>query len=401
MIFKGHIELNDQIEYIKRITNRKIDFYRSNNIPFEGINQIEFIIREVLERVYDIHSDYPSVDVKEEGDLSISRNKIDLKPRSYSQKWTYGYRITMNTDTAVFLGRNIGEIFEDTDFLQKRNQMKGYEPKLHIYQKPIYVFSTFERYQVCKKEIISFILNISLWYISLHEYAHIINGHCDIIEEHNAKIISLNIEQIRALEIHADLMAAELLFDVLKSWEKYVGVSQIVPRVNGKNPGLSFFEEIVFATISVYICMRSFWTDKMWDEWSIGVHEMKGESHPLTELRMAIVSDFLLNKLLDIAKSKEERDSLINQYFSMITQFEAFLFENTANKPKCDDVIFYNPTQLIRTKEGKEYFKKIFDTIIGMNDWLESYMLIPNTIVGQWKDYEVIPYVSSPIDGII
>lgn len=398
MIFKGDKELTDLIDFRKRALERKREFYRANNLPFSGINQVESIIREVMERVYEIHPDYPCVEVREDGNLGKSRNKVDLHPYARSQKWENGYRIIFHSDMTIYLGRRIGEIFADAEFLRKRNNMKGYEPKLKIYDKPIYNFAAYERYQVCKTELIDFLVEISIWYISLHEYAHIINGHCDLKNDYEADGISLDIEQWRALEIHADLMAAELLFDVLKSWKKYVGVLQIVPQPNGKNPGLSFFEEIVFATVGVYICMRSFVEEEKWDEWSVRMHEMNQKKHPLAELRMAIVSNFFLNKLLDLAESEVEKSSIMNQYFLMITQFEEFYFENIPDRAEDENPVFYNPTQLIRTEDGKKYFKTIFDTLMSINDLLGKYMVVPTAIEGIWRDYEIIPDVSSPLD---
>ena len=397
MIFSGHKELADKIDYRDRALKRKQKFCLDHELQFSGVDQIEFIIREVMERVYIIHPDYPCVDVAEKGDLSVSRNKVELSPSAYSQKTDHGYRITLTDDMPVALGRYIGEIFEDAEFLEKHNQMKGYLPKLKIYEKPIYDFNAYSKYRVCKKELRSFLLEISIWYISLHEYAHIINGHCDLDADCRVRKVSLDIEQKRALEVHADLMAAELLFEVIKSWEKYIGVLQIVPQRNGKNPGLSFLEEIVFATVGVYICFRSFLDDEKWDEWSVRIHEMRRISHPLTEVRMAIVSNFFLNKLLDLAQNAEEYESIKNQFFCMITQYEEFCYENLSDGSK-KDAVFYNPTLLIRTEDGKKYYKELFDATIKLNELLGKYMLVPNILEGKWVDYDIIPYVVSPLN---
>ena len=138
MIFKGHIELFDTVNFREQALKRKMDFYNKNHLNFYGINQIEYDIREVFERVYQIHPCYPYVEFVEEGDLSVSRNKVDLKPRACSEKWEYGYKITFNTDLVINLGRHIGEIFEDIEFIKSRNRMKGYNPKLKVYEKMKY-----------------------------------------------------------------------------------------------------------------------------------------------------------------------------------------------------------------------------------------------------------------------
>lgn len=393
MIFKGHIELFDTVNFRERALKRKIAFYEKNQLNFRGINQIEYNIREVFERVYQIHPDYPYVEFVEEGDLSVSRNKVDLKPNACSEKWEYGYRITFNTDLAVCLGRHIGEIFEDVDFIKSRNQMKGYKPKLTIYEKTIYSYPAFERYNICKSKIQSYVRNIAMWFIALHEYAHIINGHCDFKEDNKERYENLDLEQKRGFEVHADLMAAELLFEVILSFQKYIGVLQIIPQTNGKNPGLTFFEEMVFATVAVYICLRSFLEKKKWDEWTIKIHEMKGITHPLTEIRMTIISNYLLNKLIDFAANEFEREVLIRDYYYMITQFEKFYYENTSEqKDEYDAPFFYNPSELIKTEEGKKYYKELFDSTLKLNELLKDYMIVQSVISGEWKDYRTIYY---------
>lgn len=388
MIFKGHIELFDTVNLREQALKRKMDFYEKNHLNFRGINQIEFDIREVFERVYQIHSDYPYVEFVEEGDLSVSRNKVDLEPRACSEKWEYGYKITFNTDLAVSLGRHIGEIFEDVEFIKSRNRMKGYNPKLTVYEKPIYSYPVFERYSICKNEIQKYVRNIAMWFIALHEYAHIINGHCDFKEDDKERYKNLELEQKRGFEVHADLMAAELLFEIVLSFQKYIGVLQIVPQKNGKNPGLTFFEEMVFATVAVYICLRSFLEKQKWDEWTIGIHNMREISHPLTEIRMTILSNFFLNKLSDFAKNELEREVLIRDYLYMINQFESFYYENTSEqKDEYDAPAFYNPTELIKTEEGKRYYKELFDSTLKLNELLKGYMIVPSMITGEWKDY--------------
>lgn len=103
---------------------------------------------------------------------------------------------------------------------------------------------------------------------------------------------------------------------------------------------------------------------------------------------MTIVSNFLLNKLSDFADNELEREVSIRDYLFMITQFEEFYYENTSEqKDEYDAPVFYNPTELIKTEEGKKYYRELFDSTLKLNELLKDYMIVPSVISGEWNDY--------------
>ena len=82
MIFKGMPELLDISKYREKALHRKMHYCEENGRVFKGVGQIEFEIGEVLERVYEMHPEYPYVMVKEEGDGSAERQSAELLTES-------------------------------------------------------------------------------------------------------------------------------------------------------------------------------------------------------------------------------------------------------------------------------------------------------------------------------
>ena len=73
----------------------------------------------------------------------------------------------------------------------------------------------------------------------------------------------------------------------------------------------------------------------------------------------------------------------------MVTQFEDFLFQNE-ELPE-DKKLFFSPTELLRTRAGKEYYKRIFDALLELNDILDKYSKTLNKVEGEWVDYTTLP----------
>ena len=192
-----------------------------------------------------------------------------------------------------------------------------------------------------------------------------------------------------SLEIHADMVAAEFLAEIIASWQKYVGIKRIEVHPNGQNPGITYCDEISFAALAAYLSLRCFLTDKKWDEWTIGLHYGDRTTHPLLQLRLSIVFNCLLRSLSEIAENETERRVFIQHFVNMVTQFEDFLFQNE-ELPE-DKKLFFSPTELLRTRAGKEYYKRIFDALLELNDILDKYSKTLNKVEGEWVDYTTLP----------
>ena len=97
----------------------------------------------------------------------------------------------------------------------------------------------------------------------------------------------------------------------------------------------------------------------------------------------------LLDGLLEIAQTEEEREIFSKNFIDMVTQFEDFLFQNENAEDR--EKLFYTPTELMRTEKGKEYFQGEFDALMELNDILEKYTETLLKIEGEWIDYQTLP----------
>lgn len=227
------------------------------------------------------------------------------------------------------------------------------------------------------------------WFIGLHELGHIVNGHLWLMEEVKAKKKSIDLNTRRALEIHADITSVTLMLQIMNNWKKYVGIRQPVSQLNGKNPGITYCDEITFGALAAYIALRMFLTHEQWDEYTVGCHEMEKETHPLTELRMAIVYNVFLQGIIDLGVSEEVEIIFANSFYQSVQQFEDFMFENQSKAD--EERLYYKPTELLRTERGKQYYQTIFDSVLKLNDLLEGYSTTQQMLTGQWTDYETLP----------
>lgn len=391
MIFKGMPELSDINDYRNKAMNRKMRYCEENGIAFKGVGQLEFEIIEALERIYERHGDLPYVMVKEEGDASILRQQAKLNTRIRSDIINDCYCIICPWGLPIALGRFTGSVFHNPLGSETLKMMREKGIKFPEYKKSIFEFPAFQRFSVCKADLSNFIRTMTIWFASLHEFGHIANGHNDLKGAINCGDANITPEQRKALEIHADMTAVQMLLEIISSWQKYVGVVRKEVHLNGTNPGITYCDEISFAALAAYISLRCFLPEeeKKWDEWTIGLHYMDRATHPLVHLRMAIVFNCCLQGLAEIAENETERIIFSQSFVNMVIQFEEFLFQNEGAEER--DRFFFSPTELIRTEEGKEYFKGVFDALLELNEILENYTGTLFRIEGEWIEYETFP----------
>ena len=390
MIFRGMPELTDINDYRNNAMQRKRRYCEENEIRFTGVNQLEFEIREALERVYEMHPSFPYVNVEESGDASAARRQAKLDTRVYSNKGEKCYNIICPWGLPVAIGRYIGSVFYGPLNVEMLKHMKEDGIDFPIYKKSIYEYPAFKRFSACKKDLTDFIRTIAIWFISLHEFGHIINGHNVLIEAVRYGDANITQEQKKALEIHADITSAELLVEILSSWEKYIGVVRQEVHLNGTNPGITYCDELSFAALAAYLSLRCFLPekDKKWDEWTIGLHYSKGATHPLIQLRMAIVFNCFMSGLYKIAEDEIEKRVFLQSFVNMITQFEEFMFQNEGAVER--DRLFFTPTELVHTEKGKKYYKGVFDALLELNEILPNYTETLCRIDGEWIDYQTL-----------
>ena len=168
-----------------------------------------------------------------------------------------------------------------------------------------------------------------------------------------------------------------------------MGIRQPVPQLNGKNPGITYCDELAFSALAAYIALRIFLIHERWDEYTINIHEMNCESHPLIELRMAVVYNVFLQGIIDLAENEEEKLAFVTNFYNMIEQFEEFMYANQSETGESN--LYYKPTDLLRTEEGKDYYHTIFDSTLKLNELLKGYSITQQTIIGRWVDYNTLP----------
>lgn len=390
MIFPGYLELKDINQYRKNAFQRKITYYNNNKMKCTGVQSLEFEILEAIERIRSINCNIPYVEVIEMGKCDLARNTTNLNPRVYCERWNNdAYAINYNWEMPVKIGRYVGKVFgknpENWQIKLKEKEGIQYVPFTHS----IYEFEEFKRYNVCKSNLSKFIRKMAGWFIGLHELGHIVNGHLQLMEDVKKNKIKLNLNERRALELHADISAATFMLQIMESWQSYVGIRQPVPQLNGKNPGITYCDELAFSALAAYIALRIFLIHERWDEYTINIHEMNCESHPLIELRMAVVYNVFLQGIIDLAENEEEKLAFVTNFYNMIEQFEKFMYANQSETG--ENNLYYKPTDLLRTEEGKDYYHTIFDSTLKLNELLKGYSITQQTIIGRWVDYNTLP----------
>lgn len=390
MIFPGYLELTDINKYRSSAMQRKISHYEEQGQKFSGVSSLEFEILEAIERTRVYNPEFPYVEVVEKGDVEGARRSADLSPRvfcGFMKNRDFG--IFYDWQMPVKIGRYVrlifGEPLEDWQIKLREKDGIKYTPFIHS----IYDFPAFRRFNVCRTDLTNYVQKMAGWFIGLHELGHIVNGHLWLMEEVKAKKKSIDLNTRRALEIHADITSVTLMLQIMNNWKKYVGIRQPVSQLNGKNPGITYCDEITFGALAAYIALRMFLTHEQWDEYTVGCHEMEKETHPLTELRMAIVYNVFLQGIIDLGVSEEVEIIFANSFYQSVQQFEDFMFENQSKAE--EERLYYKPTELLRTERGKQYYQTIFDSVLKLNDLLEGYSTTQQMLTGQWTDYETLP----------
>lgn len=385
MLFDGHLALHEKNELRHAAMLRKLEKIKDH--PFQ-IGQYEFHALECLERIFRNNPHLPFVEVVE-----LDENHLEEKDSTYSKMELDGsYKIFLSPNTIHRIEHYVEEIFgKPWSELRIRVSREQRGINYYSYQKPIYEFPAFKFFSGCKINVREFVSEMALWFIVLHEYAHIQNGHLNYKAHMRKQKIAIPIEVQQALELHADITAASYLLEILYDTEKYIGVKQIVVQNNGKDPGVTFSDNVAFATIAAYLALRCFLKEEYWDEYTVGIHRGNYESHPLTELRMSIVFNVFLQGILEHFQGRPHLQRMTISMLNIVAQFEEFYFYNKGHEDEWIKAIQYNPTQLLRTTTGKEYYHEMFEHVLSLNDTLEQYAPVLGKVEGKWCDYETLP----------
>ena len=383
MIFKGHLELIDINKYRDRAVKRKLEL-----IPdFKTIGQYEFEFLECFERLKELYQSFPYVVFNEFDDY------FDYKSTRVFSSITDGY-YTINYSRGdigefrKYTNLIFGKPWDEYRIMREEKEGKIYKP----YNPSIYSFPYFKNFDGCRGEIEKYINEMSIWFKTLHEYAHIINGHLAYKSAMLNHEEEYDVDLLRAMELHADMTAVNFMLIIMKEWKKYIGKSQIVKQLNGKDPGISFCDDVVFAAISAYLALRMHLTNSKWDELTIGMHELLQEEHPLTELRMLVVFNSFLYGIKEYGKEYNDEEGFMKTLYNAIAQLEDFFYKNYAKEEEVREL--YRPADLLRTDKGKEYYHKMFDKVLSLNSILKDYETVKNIVGGEWLDYETLPEMS-------
>lgn len=389
MIFNGNKELADIAQYRERAMKRKFSHGGT------GIDQIEFDALECLERLYKLIPELPEADVIQydsKGKPLPGRNR-----RGHFSIVQDGLgRIYLDFNeivkTYLYVDELFGEKWSQNRIEHIRNE-RGFNYK--PIDSSIYDYSYFNIYSESKSVISNYISKLTIWFITLHEFSHIACGHLELRNIYKDEGIELERRMFEAMEAQADIVAAEYLTLILLETEKYVGVEQIYPNFNKKNPEPTFCDDVSFAAMAAYLALRGTLKYKFWDEHTVGCHESNQPKHPAPELRISIVYNQILNCVQRYCKKNNKQDSLARSVYIMIRQFEDYCFKIYAGREGLTK-INYCTTDFIRSKEGKAYWQETFENIIELNEKLRTKTNTCIGVDGKWMDYETVSaYFSS------
>lgn len=389
MIFNGNKELADIAQYRERAVERMLA--RGGT----GIGQIDLEALECLERLYVIIPELPEADVI----------RYDSKEKPLSGRTRGGHfsivndgigRICLDDNeiarTDIYVDELFGEKWSKSKIEYVR-KTRGFN--YNYIENSIYDYSFFSVFGESKSAISKYISKLTIWFVALHEFAHIACGHLELLDVYANEEITLERKMMEAMEAQADIFAAEYLTLILLDTEKYVGVKQIYPNFNKKNPEPTFCDDVSFAAMAAYLALRGTLKDNYWDEYTVGLHKSNPSKHPATELRISIVYNQILNCVQRYCEKNNKQDALLRSVYIMISQFEDYCFKIYADRDGLTK-INYCTTDFIRSVEGKAYWQETFENIIELNEKLRTKTTTRIGVDGKWTDYETVSaYFSS------
>lgn len=388
MIFDGHLEL------MERSDLRMAGFQRKQKMLGKGCTgagNIEMEAFECLEHLMQKNPALPFVEIVEIDD--DPKEHGNEEKRTYSEILSDGsFKIYIYVKEIARLRHYIEEIFgkpwsdEKIKLMREQRNVDYYR-----YEKSIYDLPQFQFFSGCKVNLEAYMERMALWFIILHEYAHVKNGHLRYKQQMNAESTPIPIEVFQALELHADITAASWLLDILFDSEKYIGKRQIVVQSNGKNPGVAYADDIAFMTMAAYLSLRCYLEEKYWDEYSVGIFKGNQKTHPMTELRMSVIYNVFLQGILTHFAGTRHQLGMACSMMQTVSGFEDFYFRNKGREDEWIKRIQYIPTELLRTEAGKQYYHEVFDQVLKLNDLLKPYTNMPSIVEGNWCDYETLP----------
>ena len=383
MIFDGHLELRERNDLRFAGLDRKRKMLGPR---FKGAGALEMEAFECLEHLMQKDSSLPFVEIVEyEGDEENTGSYSEISPDGF-------FKIYIDAKEVARLQLYIEEIFgkpwsDDKIRMMKEQRKVTY----HRYEQSIYDLPFFRFFAGCKVNIEEFVSRIALWFIILHEYAHVKNGHLRYKQFMKLNGTPVPREVSQAMELHADITAATWLLEILFDSEKFIGKKQIVVQNNGKNPGVVFADNVAFMAIAAYLSLRCYLKEAFWDEWSVGMHRGNPNTHPMTELRMSVVYNVLLQGVLTYFAGTTYQTSMANSMLATVSGFEKFYFQNEGHEDEWVGRVQYIPTELLRTDVGKAYYKEVFENVLDLNRLLSPYTNTPSRVEGTWCDYETLP----------
>lgn len=387
MIFDGHLELRERNDL------RWAGFERKRKMlgkACKGAGQIEMEAFECLEHLMQKDASLPFVEIVELGDTP---DNADQNKRTYSEILPDGrFKIHIYVQEVARLQLYIDEIFGkpwSDEKIKLMCEQRGVN--YHRYDQSIYELPQFQFFSGCKSNLEEYVCRMALWFIILHEYAHVKNGHLRYKQRMDREGTPISLEVSQALELHADITAASWLLDIIFDSEKFVGQKQIVVQNNGKNPGVAYGDNVAFMAIAAYLSLRCYLKENCWDEWSVGIYRGNSNAHPMTELRMSVVYNVLLQGVLTHFSGTAHQLGIANGMLQIVSGFEKFYFNNEGHEDEWTQRIQYIPTELLRTEEGKQYYHEVFEQVLKLNDLLDAYTDIPSVVEGAWCDYKTLP----------
>lgn len=359
-------------DYRTKAIERKLRETEFENCPLE----LELDILESFEKLYQRNSTTPYYELKYSANPDdIHKTHAELSPNHPNPF------ITIHQQDVDKIKWFSEECFATPITNAKAKWLSNNGYSYRIFDQSIYEQELFQLFSVCKNEVAEFIYHKAVVLMALHEFAHAANSHVQLRNDRD----DLPKEVLRGLEIQADIMGAIYFSQSLKDDEQYIGLLHSYPsHYKNKLITNTYFNTVILATLVAYISFRcTLRNNYYWSEESDFALDGSG-SRPLTEARMKIVIDTVINTICPDLESAENR--YLHRFLrAMIEQFELFYCSNTTKDN--DFLDNRQPLKLIETAQGETYLRNLRNSAEIADDYLQPYKKYTFFEDESWKNH--------------
>lgn len=284
---------------------------------------------------------------------------------AFSAKKDNGYVIAFSTTCLQKILQNAEEMFSNTEVLKLFNLKQSDTKSIHYYK--------------------SAIIDYMSWFIALHEFYHILHGHCgksSITEEFNIESYKSKTEKenffSQILEMDADCSAVSgLTFDIVMTAIKTNTFPKNTEETISSEQEYMIYEfcrEILFLSFSIYDLFLLFSADKKIDI-KKAVENLLMYDHPLPSIRMVYTLPWIIHEVSRVLSDKDQNT----------------LFNNISNICIAYDRIFYAKGDFSQSLQAIGNTRKATELRIKLNNgWNDIIPLLKDNAILKLQPREII-----------